>query len=1541
LKGSITVENALTLLKRFCSFDFEERDCGKAVSVLSSDIHWFGTSDREDVHSRKEAVLYINDEIAKLPTPYRMTVINENFMPTGEGCGVGFLRINLENSDIKATFRITSTSKIEDGEERLCTMHFSVADNDQKSDEYFPMEAAKEKMAKAKEELVMSSMAGGLLGCYLAEGFPFYFVNDRLLEHLGYSDEPQFVRHISGLFNNIIHPDDRMGVYDSIIRQVSVRQQYEIDYRMLKKDGSVIWVHEVGRTTKDENGKEIIIAACYDITESHDKQAQLDNLVNALPGGVALLRMKSDESLDVLYQSRGVSELSGRKPEQYAALVSRGVRNSVSTEDGDIVVAALHKAAMSDETVSLDYRIPSAAGGSLWINGSFRRTGMEGGNPIIHAVFTEMPVIRNLMMNVTENANVAVVVSDDDTHELLYVNQEIFSILHKKDRNYEGQLCYRYLLGKNAPCPFCKSFNIGNEEKKELYIEELDRYYLTEGKLIDWAGRTAHVEYLTDITDKVLAQKGFTEMLRNVTCGILVSKTEIPSAKSVIHYMNPGFCRLFEDTEEHLRVRFKESLAVGFQDDDWPVFMRIKEEIAAGKKHTEGTIRYLFPGDRKKWIRLEVNMVLMPGEASTTTYSTFYDVTDQVQKEQQLRDVMRNVPGGICLYRWDGRKLHPIILSDQFSAMLGEDAMHRMGIVDGIAYPKVYPDDLQGLQSEIRKAFRNVQPIEYTYRTYNTKLREYRWLYMQAVPVRQADGSMLAYVSYTDVTSERLMAQSIKANERALTCATDEAGLWFWKYDMANNRAYFNERCRKDFGLPEVLDDYPSSWLDDDFLLPAYHKDYENALKKLKGGENQASFEAQIRFSDGIVHWGDFRFTNIADENGGKGLAVCTGRLIDDKKALQTKYEMERQKPTLGEKNLLFHAIFNLETGKTLDYGCVTSDSLSKEYQTYQDTMGHVGTHIIDEKSRKEFITLNDTDYLLEQLKKGATSFSIDYRRVVGQEALWVRSILHLVSDPNTKTPLLFEYCYDINEQRMAEEVLTASTIYDYERIASIDFQNGRMVSYGTSSGTTVYEDGRKEYASHMVRKQDRDQFLNDSAPDTVMGMVAEKGSWVFTTRVKRNDGTNGVMKSRFVPYDTGHKIYIMTRTDVTDLLKGEELKNSRLNDALAVAKQANAAKSSFLAAMSHDIRTPMNAIVGMCDLALDNEDDHAQVHESLKTIQSSSNLLLSLINNILEMSRIESGKMEGSSKPFSLKEEIERTTSSYKALADRKRQTFTVISDITHDRLVGDVGQIHRAVDNLLANAINYTPEGGSITYTAKELESGKKGIARYRFTIQDTGCGISKDKTAHLFEPFYRGDSPLTEKTNGTGLGLSITKAIVDLKGGTITIDSKEGKGTTVVMELPFPLAEEDAAPMEEASKPISSFDLSGVNVLLCEDHPVNQMVAKRLLEKVGATVTIANDGKEGLDTFLKSAPGTFSVILMDIRMPVMDGNASARAIRASTHPQAKTIPIIAMTANAFAEDVEKSRDAGMDEHLAKPLVPSVIYEAILKCIRKKQQE
>lgn len=891
--------------------------------------------------------------------------------------------------------------------------------------------------------------------------------------------------------------------------------------------------------------------------------------------------------------------------------------------------------------------------------------------------------------------------------------------------------------------------------------------------------------------------------------------------------------------------------------------------------------------------------------------------------------------------------MNPVVISKQFSQILGEDAQGRLEETIGLEYVNVHPDDLPALQQKILEAFEKTGKIEWTCRIFNSKRGEYRWLNMQGVAVPQADGTQLAYVSYADITEERLMAQKLQASERALDIATEKAGLWYWKFDPIRGRAYYSARAMRDFNLPAVADDYPRSWLDSGFLLPEYHKTYWDAAEQIKQGKEQVLFEAQCRFQDDSVHWAEFRFANLPPVDGQDPMAVCTARLIDFEKSLVAKYEMERQKPSLGEQNLLFHAIFNLDTGKTMEYGQAGSDlPLTAQFATFEKAVHHAVQSVIGEDGKARMLAVNDAAYLKEQVRQGNTTFSEDYRiKLPGGQTLWVRNILHLVLAPTTKQWLLFEYCYNIHDQKMAEEVLLLASSYDYERIACVDLGNNTMVQYGRYGELELnqvvnYETSRTRYAKEAVAPDEQAAFLAHSAPDEIIRRVAADREYMFTTNVLNADGTQRVMKIRFAPYDEENRIYIMTRANVTALLRAEETKNAQMKEALSIAQQANRAKTDFLASMSHDIRTPMNAIMGMCELALQDENNPAQVHESLDTIRSSSQILLDLLNNILDMSRIENGAMQLERQYFSMTEQVHKTAQSYRVRAMQKNQTFELQISVIHDSCVGDVAKIHRAIDNILSNAIKYTPRGGTVSYRVSEVASEKAGIGRYRFEIADTGIGVPEQARAHIFDPFYRAAN--STQATGTGLGLSIAKAIIDLKGGTISIKSAPGTGTTFVVELPVPLAEQKKLPCDTKAEEAATqrYDLSGIQILLCEDHPVNQKVAVRILEKAGAAVTVAQNGQIGVETFLSKPENTFDLVLMDIRMPVMDGKEAAKAIRAGSHPQAKTIPIVAMTANAFAEDVKQSMDAGMNAHLAKPIVPQQLYRTVWNFTRGKEQ-
>jgi len=1438
---------------------------------------------------------------------------------------------------------------VEDGTEKLCSMHFSVSDTTQQEDEYFPLSKHREEIARTKRELVFSTMAGGLLGGYWQEDFPFYFINERMLEHLGYKDEAEFTADIGGMIINGIHPDDRAFVNEQTRIQLSKSDLYTVDYRMKMRDQSYIWVHDIGRKTISEDGKEVIISVCYDITQEHEKQAQLDNLVNALPGGVALYRLVNGD-FKILYQSNGVSALFGMTPAEFEALSDADIKNTICPEDEEIVFAALLKASGIDEVVSIDYRIPHISGGYVWISGSFKRTSIENGCPVIHAVFTEMPQQRELINSLTEDSGTGIVVSDDATHELLYINSAMRRILGMTDSNYTGKTCYEYLMGLDSPCSFCKHGCLGKngDIESDIYYPKLDKYFMTLGRLTQWAGRAAHIEYLTDITAGKKAQKQLYDLVQNISSGVVVSKADPADGSYDIEYMNSGFCNLFEDTEQSLRLRYKSDITVNVHPEDLEKVAQIKKQLQNGALHTDAVLRYTMRSGKTKWLRLDINAVPL-ADGKAMTYATYNDVTSQIQQERQLQDVIHNVPGGVCLYRWDGSKLCPIVVSEQFSALLGEDAKITLEQTNGIQYRHVHPDDLAELQRKMLDSFEHTKSFEFTYRSFSSKSKQYIWLYCQGNVVSQDDGTKLAYVSYTDITRERLTAQKLRASERALDAATEQADLWYWNYDPSSDTAYFNERCMRNANLPEALENYPRSWLDMGYIMPEYESVYADAVARAKIKDAQVVFEAQVLFSDGVVHWAEFRFTNLPDENGKQGIVVCTSHIIDEAKALSAKYELEKQKPSLGEKDLLIHATFNLKTGQTLDYDYAPRlGNLTHDFTTMKEAIETVADTIVEKNNRDRFLELNDISYLKTQLNQGIIDFSMDYRRRMPDgQIIWVRNIFHLVREPDTGDTLLFEYCYNIHRQKMALEVLNSVTTYDYERIASVNFNIGKMMYYGVmddifSDSLIDYDTVIREYADEYVIDGERERYLLGMSRDTVINAVAKDGYYGFTVKIKQADGAYGIIKTRFVPYDNEHNIYIMTRTNVTGILREEEEKNSRLREALAIAEQANTAKTDFLSAMSHDIRTPMNAIVGMCGLALEDESDREQIHESLDTINSSSQLLLSLINNILDMSRIESGKMVLVNEPFSVTQQINETTASYKALAEQKHQVFELKLNITHDACNGDIARIHSAIDNILSNAIKYTPEGGKITYSVSEHTSGNPGIGLYRFEISDTGIGISEEKQKHLFEPFYRGETDMTSKIEGTGLGLSIAKAIIDLKGGTISIKSAEGAGTTFIVELPLHLAEGNEVSSEPLKRRSESVcDLSGTNILLCEDHPINQKVVKRMLEKAHAEVTVADNGKLGYEIFSQSGAGDFDVILMDIQMPKMNGYEATRLIRGSSHPQAKTIPIIALSANAFSEDVQKSMCAGMNAHLAKPIEPKTLLQTLCGVLRKNSAD
>ena len=384
------------------------------------------------------------------------------------------------------------------------------------------------------------------------------------------------------------------------------------------------------------------------------------------------------------------------------------------------------------------------------------------------------------------------------------------------------------------------------------------------------------------------------------------------------------------------------------------------------------------------------------------------------------------------------------------------------------------------------------------------------------------------------------------------------------------------------------------------------------------------------------------------------------------------------------------------------------------------------------------------------------------------------------------------------------------------------------------------------------------------------------------------------------------------------------------LEAALLRAESANAAKTTFLSNVSHDIRTPMNAIVGLTQLMGDALQAPEKLHDYLDKLKASSHHLLNLINDILDMNKIESGKTTINVVPFSLKEQVAQLESVIRPQAREREQEFTVSThNLQHEYVLGDATKLQQVLQNLLSNAVKYTDEGGQVSLDIEELpRSGH--YARYKFTVEDNGMGMSREFQEHVYEPFARAESSLTNKVQGTGLGMAITKSIVDMMGGSILLTSKLGEGSCFEVLLEFKVNEEAEKAVEKQQEQ-EKFSLQGMRFLCAEDNKLNAEILEAILQMKGASCCICRNGEEIVERFKTVQPDEFDAILMDIQMPKMNGYEATSAIRKGANPLGRTIPIIAMTANAFAEDVQKSHDAGMDAHLSKPVDIAVLEQTL----------
>ena len=587
------------------------------------------------------------------------------------------------------------------------------------------------------------------------------------------------------------------------------------------------------------------------------------------------------------------------------------------------------------------------------------------------------------------------------------------------------------------------------------------------------------------------------------------------------------------------------------------------------------------------------------------------------------------------------------------------------------------------------------------------------------------------------------------------------------------------------------------------------------------------------------------------------------------------------------------------------------------------------------------FVYDKDRELLKESLD-GRNQAGHEFRMVnhLGMN-VWVNSFWRESTSMEGRKILIASVRVVEDARRRESELLNALT-RGYDRIIYVDMNQGRYRVIKSEwndlheqvCGTLEeLEELLQRYGQEYINPQDHSfaEMLNKL---NIFANPGEKGgNYQATYQAKLDDEYQWIQFQAFyggaMKLETGH---IILTFRIVDEEKRRELdKNRILSDSLAKTEEAERVKKDFLSRMSHDLRTPINGIVGMLEIVKKSRNDPKQIEECLKKISISCDHLMSLVQDVLDMNNLESGRLELMDETFHLPSFLMEELVNISDRAEKGGLTYAFIpGDFLHPNVIGSPKHVLQILEHILDNAIKYNKPNGSIILSGREV-SGNGRLATYEFVVEDTGIGMAPEFAKNIFEPFEQEHNGARTEYMGTGLGMSIVKKLVDQMNGSIKVESEPGEGTKVTFTIPFKVCEEAIAPEPE------NVDFTGLHVLLAEDNELNMEIAKFLLESEGMTVLCAANGQEAINIFRQTEENSIDVILMDIMMPVMDGLEAVREIRRMDRSDAETVPIIALSANVMDSDIKKTKMAGMDEHLPKPINTSLLLGAIAKCLHR----
>lgn len=790
-------------------------------------------------------------------------------------------------------------------------------------------------------------------------------------------------------------------------------------------------------------------------------------------------------------------------------------------------------------------------------------------------------------------------------------------------------------------------------------------------------------------------------------------------------------------------------------------------------------------------------------------------------------------------------------------------------------------------------------------------------------------------------TSENI--NELKQLEKRFSVASAQTGVYIWNYDIETRTLTLENNPESNFFQKTSFSNAPDSLIEEDLIHPDDISLYKEIFQRIERGE--ALISSEIRFRNHVTNeyiWHQVVFSVALDNEGYPNSVIGTSVNIHNQKNAEKIYKQELQLLETENSATLLSFVYSVNDKKIIRS---KSKIKSLEHEINLELLRNKLIKLCPNIEHKKLLldTININHFIgisNKQPPEETIYFTLSTEQ---DESIWAAFNIILIKIPSTLEIFAKISMRNVTSEFISKAYVEKLSNQKYDYIMRVNYVTGKYTLLMSEEAkmamskirfTGNYHHDTRIVSEYILAEDELNAYLEAISIRNILQRFKEQGEFNILFRTKRPGGAIRFKRSHLFMHDETTSTFCMGCIDITDTHEQEQERNDMLRQSLQIAREANKAKSSFLASMSHDIRTPMNAIIGMVNLAIEDQNNKEQIAESLNVIKSSSEHLLALINDILEMNRIESGKMTLNNEPFVLSEECTNIANAFKGIVIAKEQDFKFeLINIKDDHVIGDISNFKRILTNILGNAVKFTPKHGTIYFRVYQEETTRSNLSLFRIEIQDTGIGIAKDQLPKIFEPFQREQTDTIKNIEGTGLGLAIVKALIEMQGGAINVASEKGKGTTFTLHISYEQSEKQKIKTDSKTVQLSDIHLQGKHILLVEDHPVNILVATKLLEKMGASIIKAENGKIGLDKFLESKPGDIDFIFMDLQMPVMNGFEAAKAIRGSEHPLAKTIPIIAMTANAFAEDIHNSLNAGMNAHIAKPITIENINNTLKK--------